>query len=680
MDNNENINNLKLLINKLEELKKLGNEEFLKYDKSNDDLNKRAVTYYSIAIELFNEKFGTLKENESEDTIKEVYKLLSIIYSNLALCYLNGYAVDKALECSTNGIKYDKDNSKCYYRQALSYQHLCNYKEALKSIESGLAATTANDKSLKQLMTNEKREIQLKIIKRNKEEKDCKDRIKRDFDQFNQFPVELVWSDQFGRRVLASEDLPKGSMLLRVSPFGSCLEDDKIFKNCGFCYKKIEKSKRDQCKCKICNNFLLCERCSTTDPFASEYHKEECDILQFLKEYYPSTETKDFRFMFRVVLNALKEKKFQSFKKENCSSNWKKHEHPFIFDEYQDLENLSRTLDKVDPQQMEAFKRSASSIIAVISKLRGEDAILKYITLNEIIELYSIVLSNGHEMLHPLTCRSYGMGIFPTGSYLNHSCSPNAFWYNDEQGMMVFRSLRPLKKGEELLTSYTDVTNPLEDRRKYLMKQYFFFCQCNQCQYQSNLVTPNCTTCKENLTIDKNFKFQIPQNSNESGFIYKCSKGHITKDQGANNNPDQDYDDEDDNKKYDYKTFKYIEKYSKLIENRFKIKCGEMKIPKNLSINQQYQLTRMPDHVIYRLYLDELERCLQGNPCNLKSDQMLTNNLIQYYYKLFCSLKKERPTDTKQIQDCRKKILDLLYPIINLPTSHHKISIENKLK
>ncbi|KAM9960626.1 hypothetical protein ACTFIW_009772 [Dictyostelium discoideum] len=679
---NNEILNFKQLFKKIEEFKQLGNQEFSKYDKTNDNLNKRAVTYYSLGIECFNDNFEKLKNNNNNNNNKddeiELKKLVSIIYSNLSLCFINGYEIDKALEFANKGTEIDKDNSKCHYRKSLCYQYMCNFKESFKSINDALNSINSNgnkviiDKSLKQIIENERKEIEKKLKKLEKEEKESQDRIKEDFEQFQQFPIELVWRDGFGRCVLASEDLPKGTMVLRVSPFASVLEDHKIEKNCGFCFKKINKSIRVNQTCKNCENHLLCPQCSV-DEYSLNYHKDECDILNFLKQYYPSSQTRDFRFMFRVLLNVIKDKKDQSFSKENQSKQWLNHQNPFIFDKYKYLINLSRTLDKVQPEQMEAFKRSAQSVIAIFNKLRGPKFFDECgVTIDEIIEIYSIVLSNGHEMLHPLNCYTYGLGIFPTGSYLNHSCLPNAFWYNDDQGMMVFRTLRSIKKGEEILTSYTDITTECSERRKHLLKQYFFFCQCQQCKFQSKLTDQSCLSCKNQLS-SSNTSFKIPSGDTgmESGFYYHCLK--CNRENKQINSPD--HSSSVFTSQHDQRTFKKINLLINIMQQRHQSIATNL-----LNTNNEYLMKGMPDHIVYKEITNALEQSMISNPSKVSADQVFTNSLIQYYFRLFQTLKIEKPNDTQQLQSVKTKILQLLTPIIHLPSSHHKSSIEKKLK
>lgn len=62
-------------------------------------------------------------------------------------------------------------------------------------------------------------------------------------------------------------------------------------------------------------------------------------------------------------------------------------------------------------------------------------------------------------------------------SLMNHSCEPNVLTVFQGNRLCV-RSLRPIEAGEELLQCYTDETCDVLLRRKKLLEQYHFFCQC----------------------------------------------------------------------------------------------------------------------------------------------------------------------------------------------------------
>lgn len=82
--------------------------------------------------------------------------------------------------------------------------------------------------------------------------------------------------------------------------------------------------------------------------------------------------------------------------------------------------------------------------------------------------------------------RVLGLGLFPLASMLNHSCLPSChhvFSLHPGQGppTLVFKTLRAVKEGEELVYSYTDLMRPGGMRREILGRAYFFKCACERC-------------------------------------------------------------------------------------------------------------------------------------------------------------------------------------------------------
>lgn len=69
-------------------------------------------------------------------------------------------------------------------------------------------------------------------------------------------------------------------------------------------------------------------------------------------------------------------------------------------------------------------------------------------------------------------------------SLMNHSCDPNVITVFEGSRLCV-RSLRPIRAGEELLQCYTDETCDVLLRRKKLLEQYHFLCECqsNACYF-----------------------------------------------------------------------------------------------------------------------------------------------------------------------------------------------------
>lgn len=89
-----------------------------------------------------------------------------------------------------------------------------------------------------------------------------------------------------------------------------------------------------------------------------------------------------------------------------------------------------------------------------------------------------------------ISVENQGVGVFPNISRLNHACSKafNAVysWREMEQKLVV-HAIRPIKKGQEILTAYFDTRRPRRERRAYLQDHYDFHCTCAVCSMPDDI-------------------------------------------------------------------------------------------------------------------------------------------------------------------------------------------------
>lgn len=66
-----------------------------------------------------------------------------------------------------------------------------------------------------------------------------------------------------------------------------------------------------------------------------------------------------------------------------------------------------------------------------------------------------------------------GVGLFPTGALINHSCTPNAMQSFSQQ-RVTFTALQPIPPGTEITISYIELAATRAERRRQLLDQYYF--------------------------------------------------------------------------------------------------------------------------------------------------------------------------------------------------------------
>jgi hypothetical protein len=99
------------------------------------------------------------------------------------------------------------------------------------------------------------------------------------------------------------------------------------------------------------------------------------------------------------------------------------------------------------------------------------------------------ILTNSLTLITP-TLDPLGLIFDPMLGHINHSCDPNAFVMMDGASISL-RTLRPIKKDEEIYISYIDTTNPFHRRQSELASRWFFKCSCIKCQKRATLDEDN---------------------------------------------------------------------------------------------------------------------------------------------------------------------------------------------
>lgn len=71
--------------------------------------------------------------------------------------------------------------------------------------------------------------------------------------------------------------------------------------------------------------------------------------------------------------------------------------------------------------------------------------------------------------------------IYPIYSFINHDCEPNVRYEIDDKLRLKVFARKPIKAGEELLTTYVNPLHGVKLRRRELRVNWGFLCQCERC-------------------------------------------------------------------------------------------------------------------------------------------------------------------------------------------------------
>lgn len=103
-------------------------------------------------------------------------------------------------------------------------------------------------------------------------------------------------------------------------------------------------------------------------------------------------------------------------------------------------------------------------------------------------------------------------------SRINHSCDPNCIFMREKDDRMSIRTIKDIKKGEDIRITYLDETKilfPTQERRELLQLQYSFDCQCDRCcKKHDDMLSYKCQYCKTGYLNLKRAEFNTQQCNN----------------------------------------------------------------------------------------------------------------------------------------------------------------------
>lgn len=72
-------------------------------------------------------------------------------------------------------------------------------------------------------------------------------------------------------------------------------------------------------------------------------------------------------------------------------------------------------------------------------------------------------------------------GLYPVAAFMNHCCIPNTMHNFNKKLQMVVKASLPIRKGQEITTTYTHSMWPTPLRQNHLLTSKQFLCTCDRC-------------------------------------------------------------------------------------------------------------------------------------------------------------------------------------------------------
>ncbi|KAG8862916.1 hypothetical protein FRB96_000336 [Tulasnella sp. 330] len=293
----------------------------------------------------------------------------------------------------------------------------------------------------------------------------------RDNDKENVYPelsgfLEIRIDDVSGRGIWTKsttngglKNIPAGSKLLAIEPHVSALSTIYLANLCSACHRSRGPAHTSLQRC------VKCKKCQTHDWPA---HKHECASLQYW--IVASTSTVDS----------------PETQSEDAGQG-------------KEMGSSAKELDLMQthrPSLQESNHRSMTMLAHALARyVTASDtpspealAKLEIGSARELLDIISRFTVNTFTLTNP-SLTAIGVAVSPLAALVNHSCIPNAVVVfprssavfaagSDPLEVVAIRDLAP---GEEILTSYVDVSLPRRLRGKELLDRYHFDCGCRSC-------------------------------------------------------------------------------------------------------------------------------------------------------------------------------------------------------
>jgi len=280
-----------------------------------------------------------------------------------------------------------------------------------------------------------------------------------------------------GRGLIATQDLKAGQIILAESPLllysASPLFSHAPSPYCHNCFRTLPPSQTFPCP--SCSNYLFCSQKCLSIALNSSHSSWSCQTLSHLQNPTSPLSEKpcELQVQARLIVAAYNlaihtPSKLQTLLSLHGSTN----DHDSIVDNAKFLHAL------ISPFCPPHMNFSAELAAKVIAKER----------------LNSFCLMEPYSQKGPQrSIKAYG--IYQKATFFNHACIPNACRFDyvesgqpgDEHNTdIVIRLIKDVAVGSEICISYFRINKDYSTRKKILMEDYGFVCECDRCKIEAN--------------------------------------------------------------------------------------------------------------------------------------------------------------------------------------------------
>ncbi|XP_077494043.1 protein-lysine N-methyltransferase SMYD4-like [Amblyomma americanum] len=323
--------------------------------------------------------------------------------------------------------------------------------------------------------------------------------------------VDILYSTEKGRFVVANRDLRTGDAIFVEKPYASVLLPGHTKTHCHHCHKRLQNA----VPCSQCNQVRYCTFSCAKESW-SVYHQWECGNLNLLYSVGIAhlairillvTGLANLTQFYRALAEGDDEASEYSY---NTVYELVTHSEKMYADDMLQY-SLTAALLYLLLDQVQFFNLDDVASKASMLSLSGRNgsnhhsglpvkepnlAALKTFAGGLLLRHIQQLVCNAHAItsLESRTTQEddvvvtteqvrIATAIYPSASLMNHACSPNIISNFPCGSTLVVRAVRKIAAGEEVLNCYGPHYQRMSfaERRQTLQEQYFFTCGCTAC-------------------------------------------------------------------------------------------------------------------------------------------------------------------------------------------------------
>ncbi|CAN0101465.1 unnamed protein product [Lampetra planeri] len=265
-----------------------------------------------------------------------------------------------------------------------------------------------------------------------------------------------------GRCLVATRSYQTGDVIFSAKPYAAVAFDSHFTQVCHSCFR----SGQNLLRCGRCGFAFYCDRTCRQEGWPQ--HSLECADMQNC-----GLPTDNVRLVARILRRVIKDSVFGA-EGEIISPD-----------------RLETHIERLSNDERQAMEQDVTACLQFCP------AAAKHFDTAFILQMLQIVNLNSLILTDQSGVKAMGVGLFPTISLLNHDCWPNCCVTfnngNRQANKTTFHSsaraelrvMRAINADEELTVSYLSFVGLAEERRAFLLRDYFFECNCVHCQDQT---------------------------------------------------------------------------------------------------------------------------------------------------------------------------------------------------